>query len=89
MRDDAELVRVAASPALDAVAMRYLDDLIAARCVCPAAGESPIADDLLDDVATALDEDTSLLDAGLVTGTQPTQVRSSGCGWRPPGSQPA
>jgi hypothetical protein len=72
LRLDDELPPVDASPALDAVAAAYLDAIIAAQCVCPAAGGQEAATRLLDDVAAALSDDDTLLDAGLISGYDKT-----------------
>jgi|GEM_PF-5828494 len=68
LREDDELGQVSSSAALDAVAASYLDEIIASHCICPLAGGTAQAEQLLDDIAAALGIDATLIDAGLVVG---------------------
>jgi hypothetical protein len=68
LREHDELAPVAASTALDEVARRYLETMLAARCLCPVEDGEAGSDRLLADVRSALGGDAALVDAGLVVG---------------------
>jgi hypothetical protein len=76
VRDREELSPVAASPALDALAKRYLSEMLAARCLCPAASGNRGVDRLLADIRMALGSDAAVLESGMITGYDLTTERA-------------
>lgn len=68
LREDDELGLVKSNAALDALAALHLEEMIAARCLCPAAGGIDDTEPLLADIATTLATDAALIDAGLIVG---------------------
>jgi hypothetical protein len=76
VREREELPPMAANAALDALAERYLSEMLAARCLCPAVDGDSGADRLLADVRRALDSDASVLEAGYIAGYDVTAERA-------------
>lgn len=68
LREADELPPLAANPALDAVAARYLAAMIDGRCLCPASRGNMGAARLLADVREATGSDAAVLDAALAAG---------------------
>jgi hypothetical protein len=68
LREDKELEPLSGNPALDALAARYLEGMIEAKCLCPGVGGDAGADQVVDDVRAALQSDAPVVDAGLAVG---------------------
>ncbi len=68
LRDDDELPPVVASRELDDLASRYVESMLAMRCICPTGNSGNPAEQLIDAIRTSIGEDAGQIDAGLIVG---------------------
>jgi hypothetical protein len=69
-------VPLASQATLDAIAKRYVEDMLARRCVCLSARDADAASRLLDDVAAVLPRSGGVRHAGLVVSWSLTAERA-------------